>query len=151
MVTHASRSHSQILITNGTLTIGYTSHLTRAILTIADAAVNCNADYLNNAYGNRTYNYLFSVPPAIHGIDVPYTYYNGPNPAVLSSTVALALQTYITSFAEDGNPNERGVPMFGMVGNSSRILNLNITSIAEIRGYDENNERCAWWQKALYY
>ncbi|KAI9718222.1 MAG: hypothetical protein M1812_004212 [Candelaria pacifica] len=131
-------------------TYGYTSHLTRAILTIADAAVNCNTDYLNRAYGNQTYNYLFSVPPAIHGQDVAYTYYNGPNPSILSSNVALALQRYITHFAETGNPNQPGVPNFGMAGNSSQILDLNITSIAEIR--DETaNSRCAWWQKALYY
>ncbi|KAI9739023.1 MAG: hypothetical protein M1835_003214, partial [Candelina submexicana] len=131
-------------------TYGYTSYLTRTLLTIADAAVNCNTDYLNRAYGNRTYNYLFSVPPATHGQDVAYTYYNGPNPSVISSNVALALQKYITHFAETGDPNQEGVPTFGMAGNSSQILNLNITSIAEIRD-DTANTRCAWWQKALYY
>jgi carboxylesterase type B len=68
----------------------------------------CNTYYFDKAFNNQTYSYFFTIPPALHGEDIPYTYYNGPSPSVLSSTVAIALQEYITSFAETGNPNEKG-------------------------------------------
>jgi hypothetical protein len=61
----------------------------------------CNTFYLDKAYDNQTYAYFFTVPPGIHGEDIPYTYYNGAkSTSVVSPTVAIALQEYITNFAE---------------------------------------------------
>ena len=34
--------------------------------------------YFDRAYNNQTYAYEFSVPPALHGQDIPYTFFNGP-------------------------------------------------------------------------
>lgn len=90
------------------------------------------------------------MPPALHGQDIYYTFFNGPNMAVLSDAAALALQTYITSFAETGIPSGPGIPSFPLYGNDSNIINLNATSITEIMD-PTANERCLWWQKALYY
>lgn len=117
-------------------------------------------------YHNR-YSYYFTVPPALHGQDVAYTYYNGPNEAVISKEVAIAMQKYITHFAEHGTPNEPGVPYFPIYGKNAQVQDLNVTGISQvvdptanyrwatridgvcvtmlIRGY-----RCDWWQKALY-
>ena len=92
----------------------------------------------------------FSVPPALHGQDVPYTFYTGPNPAVANATVAAALQDYITSFAMHGAPSGAGMPAFPLYEPDSKILNLNISSIEVIKD-PTANERCVWWQKALYY
>lgn len=75
----------------------------------ANRVTACNTFYLDKAYGNDTYSYFFTVPPALHGEDIPYTYDNGPNPSVLSQPIAMALQEYITEFAMSGMPNEAGV------------------------------------------
>lgn len=109
----------------------------------------CNTFYLDKAYGNNTYAYLFSVPPAIHGQDVPYTYFNGPNPDVVTP-IAIALQEYLTNFAEFGTPNEGGVPFFPLYGPGAIVQNLNITGISQIMD-PAANSRCNWWQKGLYY
>lgn len=101
-------------------------------------------------YNNDTYAYQFSVPPALHGQDVPCTFFNGPNAQVKSDVTAMALQAYITSFAETGVPSGPKLPFFPLYGNSSENQELNATSIAEIMD-PTANARCLWWQKGLVY
>ncbi|KAL8689466.1 MAG: hypothetical protein Q9218_004871 [Villophora microphyllina] len=122
----------------------------RLSLTISESTFVCNTLYLDRAFGNQTFAYQFSVPPALHGQDVPYTFFNGPNTAVLSDATAVALQEYITSFAETGVPSGASLPGFPLYGNNSTIINLNATSITEIMD-PTANARCLWWQKALYF
>jgi carboxylesterase type B len=134
---------------NGSL--GYENNVERAALIISEGVFTCNTNYLSRAYGNETYSYLFAVPPAIHGLDVPYTYYEGgaASASVTNVTVARALQEFITSFAETGAPDAKGVKQFNMYGPDANVLELNITGVMDVR--DSNaNARCAWWQKALY-
>ena len=110
----------------------------------------CNTYYLDRAFGNNTYAYQFSVPPAIHGQDVPYTFFNGPSSSVTSDQAAAALQQYITSFAINGAPSgNMSLPMFSIYGSNSTIIDLNATSITEIMD-PVANYRCLWWQKELY-
>ncbi|KAI4183193.1 MAG: hypothetical protein LQ348_004719, partial [Seirophora lacunosa] len=109
----------------------YKDNIGRNALSISESSFICNTLYLDRAFGNQTYAYQFSVPPALHGQDIPYTFFNGPNTAVLSDATALALQAYITSFAENGMPSGSGIPSFPLYGNDSTILKLNATSIAE--------------------
>ncbi|KAG9380385.1 PnbA Carboxylesterase type B [Pyrenophora tritici-repentis] len=132
-------------------TYGYKSQFERGSLIVAEGVFTCNTEYLSRAYGNSTYSYLFSVPPAIHGMDVPYTYFPGgaATEQVANVTVAVALQNFIASFAETGVPDAKGVKQFNMYGANARVIELGIKGIEEIR--DSNaNARCAWWQKALY-
>lgn len=140
---------------DGSQAQGYTNNIDRSSALIAELVFTCNTFYLDKAYGNNTYSYLFSVPPALHGNDVRYTFYNAnttstdlvdgvPNPAI-----ALALQEYITNFAIRGTPNQQGVPHFDLYGANATVQNLNITGISQIRD-PAANERCNWWQKALY-
>ena len=130
-------------------TTGYPDETGRVILTISESTFTCNTYYLDRAFGNKTYAYQFSVPPALHGQDVPYTFFNGPNKAVKSDATAIALQEYVTSFAIRGEPQVQGLPKFPLYGNDSEIINLNATSITQMVD-PVANSRCLWWQKELY-
>ena len=129
---------------------GYTNEIERAVVTLSESSFTCNTNYLGRAFSNKAYGYQFSVPPALHGQDVPYTFYNGPSNSVTNDTVAIALQEYITSFVQTGKPSAPGLPKFPLYGNNSEIINLGGTSISQITD-STANPRCLWWQKALYY
>lgn len=124
--------------------------LTRAVALVSDLGFVCNTIYLSKAFGPRTFAYEFTVPPAFHGLDVPYTYFNGPNPSVVDDPLAVTLQKYISRFAETGDPNGPGKPHFPEVGDSSTVLDLNATEIRPLTVDEETIHRCSWWQKALY-
>ncbi|KAF2008195.1 acetylcholinesterase precursor [Amniculicola lignicola CBS 123094] len=133
----------------------YLTNYQRASLIIAEGVFTCNTYYLDTALNNKTYSYLFAVPPAFHGFDVAYTYWDGGavsavNPLLVrNATVARALQDFITSFAETGVPQAKGIVKFDMYGKNATVLELDIDNIGETR--DSNaNVRCKWWQKALY-
>lgn len=128
----------------------YPNQIARASATIAESVFTCNTFYLDKAYKNQTYAYLYAVPPALHGQDAAYTYYNGPSPSVVNESIAFALQEYITHFAEYGYPSEAGVPFFPIYGSNATIEVLNANSIREAMD-DTANYRCNWWQKAVYY
>ena len=118
---------------------------------------SCNTYFLNQAYAGKTYAYRFSVPPALHGLEVVYTFYNGPNSSALPSlgtpnqSIAEALQKYIVSFTTTGVPSAgKTLPVFPQWGNDKNLLDLNVTGIKVVKD-DTANSRCAWWQKSLYY
>jgi carboxylesterase type B len=129
----------------------YRNGLDRTILLISELVFTCNTNYLGRAYGNSTYNYQFSVPPGLHGYDAPYTFYTGVSvyPS-LNATVAMALQAYLTSFAQNGVPSGEGFPNFDLYGASATELNLNNSGIRTMMD-PTDNPRCLYWQKALYY
>ena len=129
---------------------GYTDNIGRTALTTSEGLFTCNTNYLDRAYGNKTYSYQFSIPPALHGQDIPYTFFNGPNPSVLNNTVAVALQEYITSFAQTSTPSAPGLPVFPQYGANSNLLNLGLTQISVIKD-NTANARCLWWQKGLVF
>ena len=119
-------------------------------MTLADVVFQCNNDYLNRAFNGDTYAYKFSVPPALHGYDIPYTFYNGNSSSVSNETVALALQDYITSFTQNGSPDSSVGPVLGRYGKQERILNLGLSNITA--GHDDTaNRRCRFWQNVPYY
>ncbi|KAI9754980.1 MAG: hypothetical protein M4579_004454 [Chaenotheca gracillima] len=130
--------------------LGYRSNIERTALLTSESIFTCNTNYLARAYGNHTHNYLYSVPPALHGQDVAYTFYNEPNPAVLVPSLAVALQEYITTFAINGKPSAKGTPKFPTYGSNGMVQNINVTGIEAIKD-PADNARCLWWQKALYY
>ena len=137
-------------------TYNYTSQIQRTALLISELSFTCNTRYLDLAFKNQTYSYLFSVPPGLHGQDVSYTYFNGDTStsddgSPVNATVAHALQDYLTSFAMNGNPNEAGVPYFPMYGSNSTIVNVGTSNLGGILMDTVANSRCDWWQKALYY
>lgn len=138
---------------DGSQAMNYTNQIARAAAAVSEVTFTCNTYYLDKAYANNTYAYFFTVPPALHGFDIPYTYYNGngsASSAVTAPQVAIALQEYITHFAETGNPNEVGVPFFPMYGMNATVEVLQAPNLMLAR--DETaNHRCDWWQKGLWY
>ena len=147
-------------IFDGSQAQNYTNEIARAAAAVSEVTFTCNTYYLDKAYGNDTYSYFFTIPPALHGQDIAYTYYNGNGSATAGSggislgvsapQIAIAMQEYITSFAMTGNPNEKGVPFFPIFGQNATIQVLSVTGIAAARD-PTANYRCDWWQKGLYY
>ncbi|KAF2100145.1 alpha/beta-hydrolase [Rhizodiscina lignyota] len=133
--------------------LGYHDQIARVALQTSELSFTCNDNYLARAFKNRTYAYKFSMPPALHGQDVPYTFDNGggTSSGVQSVTVAHIMQEFITSFAITGHPSS---PTWGQqfpeYGSEANIVNLNVTSIT-VEKDDTANPRCYWWQKGLFY
>ncbi|EXJ69648.1 uncharacterized protein A1O5_06719 [Cladophialophora psammophila CBS 110553] len=128
---------------------GYTTPTGRSELMITEAFFTCSTNFLARAYNNNVFNYIFSVPPSLHGDDISYTYYNGPNPLVKNDTLAVIMQRYFTNFVMTGNPNAAGLPPFPTYGATTTVQNLNLTKIGPMKD-NAANERCMWWQKGLY-
>ena len=112
----------------GTPTVPYTTEVERAALFAGEVIITCNTYLLGLAYQNRTYNYLFDVPPAIHGDDLDYTF--GPDSSTTDEGIRILLQDYVTTFAETGSPNRAGLPSFDMYGNGTRVLDLSPGSVS---------------------
>lgn len=128
---------------------GYTDQVQRTAATIGDFAYSCNTNYLGRAFGNQTYHYIFGIPPAVHGWDLPYTFFNGPNPGVVSNAIAVLVQSYILNFAKSGDPNGEGLPVFDVYGDSNEVMRLGMTRVDRVKD-PAASERCLWWQKGLY-
>jgi carboxylesterase type B len=133
----------------------YTNDLDRAILLNSDILISCNTFYLDTAFHNETYAYLFDVPPAIHGVDLSYTFYTGPfgasyNTPLFNTTIAVVLQDYVTSFATNGKPvtEVAGVPAFSRYGQNGQVLKLSSAGITNTKD-PAANQRCRWWQLGL--
>jgi carboxylesterase type B len=131
----------------------------RAELTIGEAMFTCNTRWLSTAYGGKTYSYSFDVEPAIHAEDTAYTFYNGFGLAwdgrPVDVEVASALQDYIASFVMTGSPNAaaggKNRPWFPMYGTNSSLTSINSTGLGSVTVDHLANDRCTWWQKALYF
>ncbi|KAL3426049.1 carboxylesterase family protein [Phlyctema vagabunda] len=129
-------------------TYGYRTQMQRANLIVAESSFTCTTRYLATAFRNQTYSYFFTVPPGLHGQDIPYTFYNGA--AAINATVARTLQGYITSFAQTGDPNFAGAPSFPRYGANATTLDIDLSSSGTLVRDSVANDRCTWWQKGLY-
>ncbi|OQV05710.1 hypothetical protein CLAIMM_10397 [Cladophialophora immunda] len=129
----------------------YRTPTERATLIVQEGYFTCNVNYMGKAYGADIAEYQFAVPPALHGQDVPYTFFNGAvNGSGVVAPVAQELQRYIVDFVQTGSANGPGVPFFPLYGSGAVETVLNVTGITHMTDPDANR-RCAWWQKALYY
>lgn len=134
-------------------TFPYRNQLDRAILFVSEYIITCKTNWLDRAFKNNTYGYVFSVPPGVHAQDTKYTFYNGPGTSdaygTYNASVAQALQQYITSFAMTGIPNEGSAfPAFPLYG-SGTILNLTDCGFPSVPD-PTANERCLYWQQEPY-
>ncbi|KAF2789984.1 alpha/beta-hydrolase [Melanomma pulvis-pyrius CBS 109.77] len=130
---------------------GYTDQTGRVSLFIAEMTFVCNTYFVHPALHNDTHAYRFSVFPGVHAADLSYTFYRdeGESAAVTNATVARALQSFETSFAQTGTPRWSGLPQgFPKYGPDAQIIDLTQDRIYQTRD-DAANERCVWWQKGL--
>jgi carboxylesterase type B len=142
---------------------GYWSEFGRRVVSSSEASFVCNvhwtAQAVSRSYRNQTFEYLFALQPGFHGQDVPYFFYNGDDSSEVppvNGTVARWLQTYLTEFAISGKPNREGssAPLFPAyaedAAGKTRVMEIHDQGVRIIDDPDEN-ERCEFWQKALYY
>jgi carboxylesterase type B len=141
---------------------GYTTQAERNNITIGDAVQVCNTRYMNQAaFLPATYAYKFSVPPAVHGADLSYTFYDFGSAADddnngdgVNATVAMILQHYITQFAATGSPNAHELPYFRPATGGLGVQNLGSDFVGPMQdesGVDRLPERCLYWQQAPYF
>ena len=133
---------------------GYTSQTERSNLTFADAAFVSNTRSMSQAsFLPTTYSYQFSGPPAVHGADLPFTFFDSAPAPGVDTTVAELLQRYITRFAETGQPNAPGLPPFPAARPGSTVQNLGSAFVGPIPdegGGTQLSRRCRFWQEAPY-
>ncbi|KAL8627583.1 hypothetical protein Q9189_006705 [Teloschistes chrysophthalmus] len=138
---------------------GNNSEVARAALITAESTFSCNTRYLSRAFGSGTYNYIFAIPPGLHGQDIPYTFYNGGGRSlsVARPEVAIQLQKYITNFVITGKPDGTGkvvgTEAFDSYGTNGtvKVLGMEGTEGSGTEREDPTkNARCDWWQAASY-
>jgi hypothetical protein len=124
---------------------------------IADVEFDCNAQVVASSYAalhDNAFRYIFSVPPAKHGDDVPYSFYsNGDNPTdvlVVNTSVASVLPHIITSLAISGVPESAPHKPLEKYGSKQNILVVNKTVVYQRVGDPWHSKRCAFWQQADY-
>lgn len=133
-------------------TTPYTTLADRAKLVMAEFSVICNTRYLSNAFGNRTWDYRFQVPPAFHGLDVFYALYNGGGSVdgvKMDEWLAGDMQRYLTNFAQFGSPNADGLLKWREHGGNKSMATFGIEGLGA-EEYEANNKRCAYWQTGKY-
>jgi len=89
----------------------------------------------------KSYRYVFNLPPAHHGDDVYYTFFTGPDPEVANGTTAIIHQKFITNYVTNGEPGcEKGV-CFPSYGSGANALSMNVSEIEVVRD-PLANEKC---------
>jgi carboxylesterase type B len=133
-------------------TQGYNDQVMRLSTTVQDLIFQCNGLTLTHALKNQTYNYQFSVPPAIHGVDVAFTFYDdeGNSSSIVVPDAAVTMQKFLTSFLSTGKPSSPSGIEFPVYGKEGNILNVTATGTAVINDNPLQIKRCNWWQKLSY-
>lgn len=95
--------------------------------------------------GTAVYVYEFAVPPAIHGSDIPYTFYNGPTPNV-DASVATIIQHAIAAFAKNGTSGTEllSTGPWPRYGNNATTLKLNDNSSVIYSDITWNDRTKSW-------
>jgi cholinesterase len=132
---------------------GYNSPLGRQTFLTSETVINCLTNWVNKAFGGQTYAYVFSAPPALHGQELYYVFYNEQATDVffrpINVTLAHTIQDYWINFAEFGNPNGEGLPHFPTWGSNSAVQELSLADVGPMED-PLDSERCGWWQLGLY-
>ena len=133
-------------------TLPYQTQLERGMLFVSEQIITCKTNWINRAFRNQTYAYIFSVPPGAHAQDTDYTFFGGPGTTdtfgfgTFNATVAQGLQQYITSFVATGDPNGgSGFPLFPTYG-AGTLLNLTDVGFHPVPDTTAN-KRCIYWQQ----
>src|SRR5690606_2516245 len=102
----------------------YDTQFGRTAAMIGEFVVSCNVREIAKAYQGKAWSYNFAVPPAIHGMDLLFTWWrtdlNLGNfqldfdfGLITKNNLATTWQRYLVSFAINGDPNsDRAVIAF---------------------------------------
>ncbi|KAL6862244.1 alpha/beta-hydrolase [Trichoderma novae-zelandiae] len=131
----------------------YTTDVDREILMANEmyfAAAHQSLLQSTSHRGTEVYAWEFSVFPAIHGSDIPYTFYDGPTAGV-DPHVASIMQHAIAGFAKSGVPDAGplGLASFPRYGKEATTIDLNVNSSVVISDPTWNN-RTLWWAQATW-
>lgn len=142
---------------NDTASFPWATPFDRLMTAVADFTFTCHAYFTGEALGTENggasaYSYLFSAPPGTHTLDVNYSFYVNAtwSTLVTNATLAGIMQGYLTTFAETGDPNSEGLPVFPVYGEGFADLNLNATFVDVLKD-PAANSRCDWWREAAYF
>ena len=136
-------------------TYGYTDAIGRTALLISNFLVTCNANILASTLKSG-YAYFFSVPPGLHGEDVPYTFFNGDSSTSdeglpVNASVAGVFQKYLTNFAITGKPTAQGSQDFTIYGQQDTVTNIGVTGLGTQIKDPGAVPACQFWQEAPFY
>ncbi|KAE8313512.1 Alpha/Beta hydrolase protein [Aspergillus transmontanensis] len=126
---------------------GYVDQTGRLASTIGESLISCNEYFLGEAFArsNTSFRYEFSVPPAIHAVDLSYTFYNpGESTSGVNITLAGIMQRYFANFITTGQPYAHRPADFLT---DDMIQNFNISRVGPMKD-SVSTKRCKWWQKA---
>ncbi|KAG8525589.1 uncharacterized protein KY384_009233 [Bacidia gigantensis] len=127
----------------------YTTNSERLQLMRKEQTLSCGSYHIAKAFENKTHNYIFSIPPAIHAQDLAYTYYP-TNPTIgFYPERAVQLQQYLVNFVGKGDPAAAGQTEWPIWGDQANAVNITVEGITQVQD-DQSNPRCAWWNQALY-
>jgi carboxylesterase type B len=121
--------------------------------------VGCNANIIASTL-SPGYAYLFSVLPALHGEDIPYTFFNGDNSTIdeglpvngtVAKVVAKVMQRYLTNFAMNGKPTAEGYQTFTFYVQNDTLTNIGLTGLGSRMRDPGAVPQCKFWQEAPYY
>jgi len=138
--------------------LGYNDTISRLSTLLADMLLTCNVQALMNAFGtNQSYAYLFEEGPSLHAEEGDYTFYTYGGAVKdtygfpVNGTVAEALQDWMVTFGARGNPNGPGSVPIQTYGKDHLMGGLSNKGVGTPIMDPAKAERCAFWQKALYY
>jgi carboxylesterase type B len=136
-------------------TYGYTNAIGRTALLISNFLVTCNANILASTLKSG-YAYVFSVPPGLHGEDVPYTFFNGDSSTSdeglpVNASVAGVFQKYLTNFVVTGKPTALGSQDFTIYGQQDTVTNIGLTALGAQIKDPGAVPACQFWQEAPFY
>ncbi|MCJ1475369.1 hypothetical protein MMC13_004031 [Lambiella insularis] len=132
------------------------------------AAVACNTYYLNDAFANATYSYMFSLYPGFHSEGLPYIHWPTPAPSpliIVFKQLAWIFQQYLVNFAIHGDPNGLAPPdyagslvRFEQYGSEKSQINMDLVKsglvykpLVQAQTDPLKELDCQWWQRGYYY
>jgi carboxylesterase type B len=123
-----------------------------------DVIFACHARRIAGTWGHDAYRYIMSIPPAIHGQDQAYYFYNeaSANPGVQYPAIAKQFQELIREFITQGEPgranggNAKPDGHWPAYGNSERFLQISQHGFSIEAGEPELKEKCRVLESIIY-
>jgi carboxylesterase type B len=123
-----------------------------------DIIFACHARRIAETWGHDAYRYIMSIPPAVHGQDQLYYFYNeaSVNPGVEYPAIAKQFQEFIREFVTQGIPrrakggNAEGNGHWPAYSNSERVLQISKDGFSIEAGELGLKETCKILESIIY-